>query len=140
MRASVPSSARQHDRSSLACFRAAAAAAVTAKGALSAVMNDDTLTSGRSSSTHAATNGGAHGAQGYRVLHRPWAFVQWLPYAAKLPEDYVLMAEPDHIFLHIPPLWCVAESGRWFSGAAVPRPCARQDLFEPSSVGTLTAG
>ena len=44
--------------------------------------------------------------QGYRVLHRPWAFVQWLPYAAKLPEDFVLMAEPDHIFLHIPPLWC----------------------------------
>ena len=40
------------------------------------------------------------------MLHRPWAFAQWLPYAAKLPEDYVLMAEPDHIFLHIPPLWC----------------------------------
>ena len=40
------------------------------------------------------------------MLHRPWAFVQWLPYAARLPEDYVLMAEPDHIFLHVPPLWC----------------------------------
>jgi hypothetical protein len=48
------------------------------------------------------------GWQGYRVLHRPWAFVQWLPYAVKLPEEYVLMAEPDHIFLRIPPLWCAA--------------------------------
>ena len=46
------------------------------------------------------------GVQWYPVLHRPWALVQWLRHAAKLPEDYVLMAEPDHIFRHIPPLWC----------------------------------
>ena len=45
-------------------------------------------------------------AQWYPVLHRPWALVQWLRHAAKLPEDYVLMAEPDHIFLRVPPLWC----------------------------------
>ncbi|KAL9233583.1 hypothetical protein vseg_008562 [Gypsophila vaccaria] len=36
--------------------------------------------------------------QGYVVLNRPWAFVQWLANAT-IEEDYVLMAEPDHIFL-----------------------------------------
>ena len=58
----------------------------------------------------------ADGSQGYRVLHRPWAFVQWLRYAAKLPEDYVLMAEPDHIFLHIPPLWCASRDAHQLGG------------------------
>ncbi|GFP89920.1 hypothetical protein PHJA_001135800 [Phtheirospermum japonicum] len=36
--------------------------------------------------------------QGYVVLNRPWAFVQWLK-KATIEEEYVLMAEPDHIFL-----------------------------------------
>ncbi|XP_021772172.1 hydroxyproline O-arabinosyltransferase 3-like [Chenopodium quinoa] len=36
--------------------------------------------------------------QGYVVLNRPWAFVQWLE-KATIEEEYVLMAEPDHIFL-----------------------------------------
>ncbi|XP_051123472.1 hydroxyproline O-arabinosyltransferase RDN2-like isoform X2 [Andrographis paniculata] len=36
--------------------------------------------------------------KGYVVLHRPWAFVQWLE-KAKIEEEYILMAEPDHIFL-----------------------------------------
>ncbi|KAI0526783.1 hypothetical protein KFK09_002374 [Dendrobium nobile] len=36
--------------------------------------------------------------QGYIVLNRPWAFVQWLG-KAKIKEDYILMAEPDHIFV-----------------------------------------
>ncbi|KAK4285346.1 hypothetical protein QN277_002054 [Acacia crassicarpa] len=36
--------------------------------------------------------------QGYIVLHRPWAFVQWLQQAT-IEEEYILMAEPDHIFL-----------------------------------------
>ncbi|XP_073271256.1 hydroxyproline O-arabinosyltransferase 3-like [Primulina huaijiensis] len=36
--------------------------------------------------------------RGYIVLNRPWAFVQWLE-KATIEEDYVLMAEPDHIFL-----------------------------------------
>nr|CAB3476861.1 unnamed protein product [Digitaria exilis] len=35
---------------------------------------------------------------GYVVLNRPWAFVQWLQ-KAKIEEEYVLMAEPDHIFV-----------------------------------------
>ncbi|CAI9775496.1 unnamed protein product [Fraxinus pennsylvanica] len=36
--------------------------------------------------------------QGYIVLNRPWAFVQWLQ-QAKIEEDYILMAEPDHIIV-----------------------------------------
>uniref|UniRef100_N1R0N8 Hydroxyproline O-arabinosyltransferase-like domain-containing protein n=1 Tax=Aegilops tauschii TaxID=37682 RepID=N1R0N8_AEGTA len=36
--------------------------------------------------------------RGYIVLNRPWAFVQWLQ-KANIKEDYILMAEPDHIFV-----------------------------------------
>ncbi|KAL2898239.1 Hydroxyproline O-arabinosyltransferase 3 [Bienertia sinuspersici] len=36
--------------------------------------------------------------RGYIVLNRPWAFVQWLV-KVSIEEEYVLMAEPDHIFL-----------------------------------------
>ncbi|KAJ8446855.1 hypothetical protein Cgig2_016165 [Carnegiea gigantea] len=36
--------------------------------------------------------------QGYVVLNRPWAFLQWLE-KAKIEEEYVLMGEPDHIFV-----------------------------------------
>ncbi|KAE9596307.1 hypothetical protein Lal_00048631 [Lupinus albus] len=37
--------------------------------------------------------------RGYVVLNRPWAFVQWLE-KADIEEDYILMAEPDHIFVN----------------------------------------
>lgn len=37
--------------------------------------------------------------RGYVVLNRPWAFVQWLE-KAKIEEDYILMAEPDHVFVN----------------------------------------
>ncbi|KAI6675983.1 hypothetical protein NL676_036779 [Syzygium grande] len=36
--------------------------------------------------------------RGYVVLNRPWAFVQWLENAT-IEEEYILMAEPDHIFI-----------------------------------------
>ncbi|KAL6516358.1 hypothetical protein OROGR_019663 [Orobanche gracilis] len=36
---------------------------------------------------------------GYIVLNRPWAFVQWLD-KATIEEEYILMAEPDHIFVN----------------------------------------
>ncbi|XP_042408865.1 hydroxyproline O-arabinosyltransferase 3-like [Zingiber officinale] len=36
--------------------------------------------------------------RGYIVLNRPWAFVQWLE-KATIPEEYILMAEPDHVFI-----------------------------------------
>ena len=35
---------------------------------------------------------------GYVVLNRPWAFVQWLS-AARIEEEFILMAEPDHLWL-----------------------------------------
>ncbi|GFP93423.1 hypothetical protein PHJA_001486700 [Phtheirospermum japonicum] len=35
---------------------------------------------------------------GYVVLNRPWAFVQWLE-KATIEEEFILMAEPDHIYL-----------------------------------------
>lgn len=35
--------------------------------------------------------------RGYIVLNRPWAFVQWLE-KTNIEEEYILMAEPDHIF------------------------------------------
>ncbi|ESW13492.1 hypothetical protein PHAVU_008G201100 [Phaseolus vulgaris] len=37
--------------------------------------------------------------KGYIVLNRPWAFVQWLE-KADIQEEYILMAEPDHIFVN----------------------------------------
>ncbi|KAG5540980.1 hypothetical protein RHGRI_021015 [Rhododendron griersonianum] len=35
---------------------------------------------------------------GYIVLNRPWAFVQWLQ-QADIKEEYILMAEPDHLIV-----------------------------------------
>ncbi|XP_028770039.1 hydroxyproline O-arabinosyltransferase 3-like [Neltuma alba] len=37
--------------------------------------------------------------RGIYCLNRPWAFVQWLQQAT-IEEEYVLMAEPDHIFIN----------------------------------------
>lgn len=34
----------------------------------------------------------------YVVLNRPWAFIQWLEIAT-IDEEYILMAEPDHILV-----------------------------------------
>lgn len=36
--------------------------------------------------------------KGYVVLNRPWAFVQWVQKAV-IEEEYVFMAEPDHIIV-----------------------------------------
>ncbi|XP_074575377.1 hydroxyproline O-arabinosyltransferase NOD3-like [Curcuma longa] len=36
--------------------------------------------------------------RGYIALNRPWAFVQWLE-KATIEEEYILIAEPDHIFV-----------------------------------------
>ncbi len=46
------------------------------------------------------------------VLTRPYAFQQWARKALPaIPEKYVLMAEPDHIFL-LPPAM-IATPSRW---------------------------
>mmetsp|Transcript_36561 Transcript_36561/g.92332 ORF Transcript_36561/g.92332 Transcript_36561/m.92332 type:complete len:560 (-) Transcript_36561:275-1954(-) len=44
----------------------------------------------------------------YVVLNRPYAFVQWCQ-RAKIPEKYVLMAEPDHVFLRPLPNFMTGE-------------------------------
>ena len=47
---------------------------------------------------------------GYVVLHRPYAFQQWLEtHADKIDEEYVLMSEPDHLFIAPPPLLATPE-------------------------------
>ena len=44
--------------------------------------------------------------QGFVVLNRPYGFLQWMRrFAAKVPEPYILMIEPDYIFIRPPPLW-----------------------------------
>ena len=39
-----------------------------------------------------------HDNKGYVVLNRPYAFVQWTQ-KARIKEKYVLMSEPDHVWL-----------------------------------------
>ena len=41
--------------------------------------------------------------RGYGPMHRPWAFSQWLS-RANIPEEYIFMSEPDHVFVSPPPL------------------------------------
>lgn len=49
-------------------------------------------------------------ANGYVVLDRPYAFKQWVEqYLDTIPENYIWMGEPDHIFLRAPPLWATPE-------------------------------
>jgi hypothetical protein len=44
--------------------------------------------------------------QGYVVLNRPYGLLQWVQkYLDTFPEKYVLMSEPDHIFIKPLPLW-----------------------------------
>ncbi|PRW44917.1 hypothetical protein C2E21_6489 [Chlorella sorokiniana] len=49
-------------------------------------------------------------AAGYVVLERPYAFKQWAEkYLDTIPENYIWMGEPDHVFLLAPPLWATPE-------------------------------
>ncbi|KAK8516939.1 hypothetical protein V6N12_032139 [Hibiscus sabdariffa] len=77
--------------------------------------------------------------RGYIVLNRPWAFVQWLE-KATIEEDYILMAEPDHIF--VTPLPNLARGGH---PAAFPffyiKPDQNKKLlrkFFPEEMGPVT--
>ena len=47
--------------------------------------------------------------KGYVVLNRPWAVVQWLAEAV-FPERYVLMCEPDHVWLRPMPNLMAADA------------------------------
>ena len=45
-------------------------------------------------------------ADGYVMLNRPYAVQQWVQrYISQVPEHFVLLAEPDHVFIRAPPLW-----------------------------------
>jgi hypothetical protein len=45
-------------------------------------------------------------AQGYVLLNRPYAVQQWVKnFMGGIPEHFVLLAEPDHLFIRAPPLW-----------------------------------
>ncbi|PSC67539.1 manganese resistance 1 [Micractinium conductrix] len=49
-------------------------------------------------------------AAGYVVLDRPYAFKQWVDkYIDTIPENYIWMGEPDHVFLKAPPLWATPQ-------------------------------
>ena len=44
--------------------------------------------------------------QGFVVLNRPYGFLQWVRrYLPHITEAYVLMIEPDYIFVRPPPLF-----------------------------------
>jgi len=52
---------------------------------------------------------------GYVVLHRPYAFKQWLDtYARDIEEEFVLMTEPDHLYLRGMPLFATPRRRRRF--------------------------
>ncbi|KAF9592229.1 hypothetical protein IFM89_012805 [Coptis chinensis] len=77
--------------------------------------------------------------RGYVVLNRPWAFVQWLE-KATIEEEYILMAEPDHVFVR--PLPNLARGGY---PAAFPffyiKPAENEKLirkFYPEEMGPVT--
>ncbi|KAJ0978781.1 hypothetical protein J5N97_014255 [Dioscorea zingiberensis] len=77
--------------------------------------------------------------KGYVVLNRPWAFVQWLE-KATIEEDYVLMAEPDHIFVHPLPNLAHGSYPSAFHFTYI-RPSAHEKLirrFYPEEKGPLT--
>ncbi|XP_042413136.1 hydroxyproline O-arabinosyltransferase 1-like isoform X1 [Zingiber officinale] len=63
--------------------------------------------------------------QGYIVLNRPWAFVQWLQ-KATIQEEYIFMAEPDHII--VKPIPNLAKFG---SAAAFPFFYIEPKKYEP---------
>ena len=47
--------------------------------------------------------------QGFVVLNRPYGFLQWVRrYLPHIKEAYVLMIEPDYIFIRPPPLLATA--------------------------------
>ncbi|WOG87762.1 hypothetical protein DCAR_0206993 [Daucus carota subsp. sativus] len=77
--------------------------------------------------------------QGYIVLNRPWAFVQWLQ-QANIEEDYILMSEPDHII--VKPIPNLSSDGL---GAAFPffyiEPTKQETIlrkFFPEEKGPIT--
>ncbi|CAM6106291.1 unnamed protein product [Calypogeia fissa] len=77
--------------------------------------------------------------RGYVVLNRPWAFVQWLE-TATIEEEYVLMAEPDHIFVRPMPNLAVGDMPAGFHFHYIDPELNEEILrkFYPSEMGPTT--
>ncbi|CAM6101988.1 unnamed protein product [Calypogeia fissa] len=77
--------------------------------------------------------------RGYVVLNRPWAFVQWLE-TATIEEEYVLMAEPDHIFVRPMPNLAVGDMPAGFHFHYIDPELNEKILrkFYPSEMGPIT--
>ena len=72
--------------------------------------------------------------RGYAPMNRPWAICQFLA-RAQIAEEYILMTEPDHVFVRAPPL--EATLGRavlwFFNYVNCPKPpkpeqCSRREF------------
>ncbi|XP_011627210.1 hydroxyproline O-arabinosyltransferase 3 isoform X2 [Amborella trichopoda] len=77
--------------------------------------------------------------RGYIVLNRPWAFVQWLQ-KAQIKEDYIMMAEPDHIFTKPLPNLAKGEYPAAFSFFYI-KPAENEKIirkFYPEEKGAIT--
>lgn len=76
-------------------------------------------------------------AAGYVVLDRPYAFKQWVDkYLDTIPENYIWMGEPDHVFLRPPPLWATPERPAAFPFFYIEPPRFKGiiDRFNPNGV------
>lgn len=77
--------------------------------------------------------------KGYVVLNRPWAFVQWLE-KYDIEEDYILMGEPDHIFIRPLPNLATEEMPAAFPFFYIEAEKHEEVLrkFYPKSKGSIT--
>ena len=69
--------------------------------------------------------------QGFVVLNRPYGFLQWARrHLPNLTEAYVLMIEPDYIFMRPPPLLATAtQSAAYHFTYMLPK--QNRDIIEP---------
>lgn len=76
--------------------------------------------------------------QNYPVLNRPFAFKQWLSNLS-IAEDYILMAEPDHLMIKPPPNWCgQAKAGPQGKGGWCTGNLSSHDMSAPNAAAALT--
>jgi len=77
--------------------------------------------------------------KGFVVLNRPWAFVQWLQ-KANTKEDYILMAEPDHLLVKPIPNFAVDDLAAAFPFFYIEPKKFEQILrkFYPEEKGPIT--
>lgn len=81
--------------------------------------------------------------RGYGPMNRPWALSQFLSRAA-FAEEFILMTEPDHVFVAAPTLEATINSPAafpfWYVDCSLPQwapQCARVEFNERSVPGKL---